>query len=91
MNLQAGTTVGFTTAVGALGGAVFGGIMAALLDVKQPGAVMVGLAATGGLVGAFMGGVIVGPDTSTTSTNATGSGAVPRVAQRVAQPNQLTR
>jgi hypothetical protein len=88
MNLQAGTTVGFTTALGALGGGLFGAIMAGLLEVKRPEPIAIGLAAAGGLIGAFMGGVIVGPDTSSTTAGATGASGVPARIQ-VKKPAQL--
>jgi hypothetical protein len=78
MNLQAGANVGFATVVGGLGGLVFGAMITGLLDLKRPGEIMAGLGATGGLLGAVIGGTLIAPDPTTTPST-TGAAGPPRV------------
>jgi hypothetical protein len=60
MDIKAGATVGFATALGGLGGVMLAAFMGSLLDRKS-GEMMVGVGAAGALVGAFVGGTIVAP------------------------------
>jgi hypothetical protein len=63
MNFSSGTTTGFTAAIGALGGVMLGHFASVLLDLpkSEHGPISVYIGAAGGLVGAFIGGTIVGP------------------------------
>jgi hypothetical protein len=69
MDVKSGTTVGFITAIGGLTGAVFGSLIAGMLNSKEGPAATYG-AGAGALVGAFIGGTIVAatPPTSAAMT-----------------------
>jgi hypothetical protein len=78
MDVKAGTTVGFATVVGGLGGAIAGFFLAEAFYLKHPDRITAGVAALGALTGAFLGGTIV----ATTP-------AAPAVVASSAPPAQL--
>jgi hypothetical protein len=87
MDVKSGALVGFVTALGGVGGLVFGWTAAVLVDAKRPGEIAAGFGAIGGLIGAFAGGTLVAPDTTTTTatttpTPAVGSSGIPAQLQR---------
>ena len=76
MDVKVGASVGFTTALGITGGALFGFLAAELVDLKKPGSVIALSAIAGALVGAFVGGTIAAPDPGTASAQV-GSAGIP--------------
>jgi hypothetical protein len=72
MDVKAGTTVGFATVVGGLGGAIAGFFLAEAFYLKHPDRISTAVAALGALTGAFVGGTIVAatPPASTTASTA---------------------
>ena len=88
MNLQAGANVGLAAAVAGLGGVVFGGIFASLLDLKRPGEAMIGLGVIGGLAGAIAAGALVAPDPAVATTTPTPTGAAGLPSPAIAQLNR---
>lgn len=75
MDVKAGATVGFVTAIAGVAGLVFGWTAASLVDAKRPGEIAAGFGAIGGLIGAFAGGTLVAP--TVTTTPATGTAGIP--------------
>jgi hypothetical protein len=73
MNVQAGATVGFMTALGGLAGAFAGAMLGGLLDSKNSTMTTFG-AGAGALAGAFIGGTIV---TTAPIAPAVGTAGVP--------------
>jgi hypothetical protein len=59
MDVKSGTTVGFITVVGGLGGAIVGFLAAETFNLKHPDRITQAVAALGALTGAFVGGTIV--------------------------------
>jgi hypothetical protein len=66
MDVKAGATVGFAAAAGALAGAVFGTLVGAVLDEPSE-KISTYMAGTGGLLGAFFGGMMVAPTPPSTA------------------------
>lgn len=60
MNVQAGATVGFATAIGGLAGFMFGAFFGSLAG-RESDKLNVGIAGAGALIGAFVGGTMVAP------------------------------
>ena len=79
MNVQAGATVGFLTALGGLSGAIFGSMVGGLLETKGSSAEkMVAYGAgAGALVGAFIGGTVIAPAATTTTPTAAATPLLP--------------
>lgn len=78
MDVKAGATVGFTTAVGFLGGALFAG-MIGMVTGKNSDKLTAISGAVGGLVGAFAGGTMVAatPTGPAAATAAPANSAIP--------------
>ena len=74
MNVQAGATVGFLTALGGLAGAMAGAMFGGILDSKNSEKFTTFGAGAGALAGAFIGGTVV---TSSPTTPAVGAAGVP--------------
>jgi hypothetical protein len=70
MDVKAGTTVGFTTVVGGLGGAIAGFFLAEAFYLKNPDRITQAAAALGALTGAFVGGTLVAATPPTAPTTA---------------------
>jgi hypothetical protein len=75
MDVKVGASVGFTTALGITGGALFGFLAAELVNLKKPGSVIALSSIAGALIGAFVGGTLAAPDPNTASAQV-GAGAV---------------
>jgi hypothetical protein len=75
MDVKVGASVGFTTALGITGGAVFGLLAAELVNLKKPGSVIAISAVAGALLGAFIGGTLAAPDPTAGAT--VGAGRIP--------------
>jgi hypothetical protein len=59
MDVKAGATVGFATAIGGLAGYMFGAFFGSLAGLRESAQLNVGIAGAGALVGAFVGGTLV--------------------------------
>lgn len=70
MDVKSGTTVGFVTVVGGLGGAIAGFVLGEVFNLKKPDRVTQAAAVLGALTGAFVGGTIVANPTPPASTTA---------------------
>ena len=72
MDVKAGATVGFLTALGGLSGAIFGAMVGGILETKESSAekMITYGAGAGALVGAFIGGTVVTTSPATTTGTA---------------------
>ena len=75
MDVKSGTTVGFVTVVGGLGGAIAGFVLAEVFNLKKPERLTQAAAAVGALTGAFVGGTLVAGGSAPPSPAALPSGA----------------
>jgi hypothetical protein len=67
MDVKAGATVGFATAIGGLAGYMFGAFFGSLAG-RDSNQLNLGIAGAGALVGAFVGGTIVAPTVASAAT-----------------------
>lgn len=60
MDVKSGATVGFLTALGATGGVVLSYVITEFVGFKKPLDLAIVLGLTGGLLGSFIGGSLIG-------------------------------